>query len=91
MARYATKAVKNLYYQARIRAAQRDDTFGSRISAAEAIGTSSTRLYAIETGMQNPHRDELIVMSDVYDAPELLEQYCENCCPVGERCKRREK
>ena len=86
MTRTAKKSIKNPYYQARLRAAERDTAYESRMSAGAVVGISSTRLYQIERGLQQPHRDELIVMADEYDAPELLEQYCEHICPVGQRC-----
>ena len=86
MARPATKSMDNPYYQARLRAAERDTAYESRMSAGALVGISSTRLYQIERGLQQPHRDELIIMAEEYDAPELLELYCEAVCPVGQRC-----
>ncbi|WP_302297022.1 helix-turn-helix domain-containing protein [Mitsuokella multacida] len=90
---YTTKETsRNPYYKARIHAAEKDTAYESRLSAGAVVGISSTRLYQIERGLQEPHRDELIVMADAYDAPELLEHYCECVCPVGERCRQiREK
>ncbi len=86
MARPA-RNIDNPYYQARLMAAERDTAFESRISAGEVLGISSTRLYQIERGLRQPHRDELIIMSEEYNAPELLEDYCECVCPVRQKCK----
>lgn len=79
------ETVSNPYYQARIHAAERDTAFESRASAGAMLGISSTRLYQIERGLQEPHRDELLVMADTYEAPELLSVYCAMMCPVGKR------
>ena len=84
--------VSNPYYQARLHAAERDTVFESRVSAGAMIGISSTRLYQIERGLQDPHRDELLVMADTYEAPELLSYYCAAMCPVGQRvCELKER
>ncbi|MCR5440294.1 MAG: hypothetical protein K6F01_12795 [Selenomonas sp.] len=79
------ETVSNPYYQARIHAAERDTVFESRVSAGAMVGISSTRLYQIERGLQEPHRDELLIMADTYEAPELLSVYCATMCPVGKR------
>ena len=80
----------NIFYQARMRAAAKDTDFESRASTADIVGISSTRLYQIERGLRQLHRDELLIMSKEYDAPELLEAYCHTMCPVGEQCKKNE-
>jgi len=77
--------VNNIFYQARMRAAARDTDFESRASTEGIVGISSTRLYQIERGLREPHRDELLTMAKEYDAPELLKAYCSEMCPVGER------
>lgn len=77
----------NIFYQARMRAAARDTDFESRASAENIVGISSTRLYQIERGLRQPHRDELLIMAKEYDAPELLQAYCREICPVGSRCQ----
>ncbi|MBR2214392.1 MAG: helix-turn-helix transcriptional regulator [Selenomonadaceae bacterium] len=78
----------NVFYQARMKAAARDTDFESRASTEIIVGISSTRLYQIERGIRQPHRDELLIMAKEYDAPELLETYCREMCPVG--CKAKE-
>lgn len=75
--------VKNIFYQARMRAAARDTDFESRASTEGIVGISSTRLYQIERGIRQPHRDELLIMAKEYDAPELFEAYCRGMCPLG--------
>lgn len=81
----------NPYYRARLHAAERDTAFESRVSAGAMVGISSTRLYQIERGLQEPHRDELLIMAEVYDAPELLRYYCDTMCPVGRRLRELER
>jgi len=81
----------NPYYRARLHAAERDTAFESRVSAGAMVGISSTRLYQIERGLQEPHRDELLIMAEVYEAPELLRYYCDMMCPVGRRLRELEK
>lgn len=56
------------YYQARLRAAERDTTFESRQSTSAVVGIGSTRLYQIERGLRLPHEDEVIVMAKEYGA-----------------------
>lgn len=85
MAFTCQETASNPYYQARLHAAERDTAFESRMSAGAIVGISSTRLYQIERGLREPHRDELLIMAETYDAPELLEYYCAEMCPVGRR------
>ena len=78
---------ENVFYQARMRAAAKDTEFESRTSTAAIVGISSTRIYQIERGLRQPHRDELLIMAKEYDAPELLQAYCREICPVGSKCQ----
>lgn len=78
----------NIFYQARMRAAARNTDFESRASTEVLVGISSTRLYQIERGLREPHRDELLIMAKEYDAPELLKAYCREMCPVGAMCQK---
>lgn len=78
----------NIFYQARMRAAARNTDFESRASTEVLVGISSTRLYQIERGLREPHRDELLIMAKEYEAPELLEAYCREMCPVGAMCQK---
>lgn len=78
----------NIFYQARMRAAARNTDFEFRVSTEVLVGISSTRLYQIERGLREPHRDELLIMAKEYEAPELLEAYCREMCPVGAMCQK---
>jgi len=83
MARKATKAANSNFYIARMAAAECNDTFNSREGAAEAIGLDRTRLARIELGSLNPYPEEVLLLSDAYNAPELNNYYCSKMCPLG--------
>lgn len=42
------------------------------------------RLYRIESGIANPYPEEIHLMADLYNAPELKNYFCKNMCPLGE-------
>lgn len=79
----ATKAADNVYYQARIRAADYNDQLNSREAAAEVVCIERTRLANIELGNLNPHPEEVNLMASTYNAPDLINYYCAHQCPVG--------
>ncbi|MDU5080284.1 hypothetical protein [uncultured Tissierella sp.] len=83
MARKATKAADSIYYLARMDAAKCNDALNSREGASEAIGIDRTRLARIELGSLDPYPEEVLLMSDTYNAPELCNQYCSEQCPLG--------
>lgn len=83
MARKATKAADNVYYKARIEAATTNDKLNSREGAAEVIGIDRTRLARIELDSICAYPEEVLMMSDVYNAPELENYYCCTQCPIG--------
>lgn len=85
MARKATKAVDNRYYLARMDAAKCNDSLNSREGASEAIGIDRTRLARIELGSLDPYPEEVLLMSDTYNSPELCNHYCSEQCPLGSR------
>lgn len=83
MSKKATKAVDNMFYKARMEAASCNDGLNSREGAAEQIGIDRTRLARIELGSLTPYPEEVLLMSDVYNTPELKPFYCKKCCPLG--------
>lgn len=83
MPRKATKAVDNIYYKARMEAAATNDKLNSREGAAEIIGIDRTRLAHIELDSIRPYPEEVLMMSDVYNAPELNNYFCCEQCPIG--------
>lgn len=83
MPKMATKAADNVWYQARIAAAAWNDKLKSREGASEVTGIDRTRLAYIELGTVIPHPDEALMLSDVYNAPELCNHFCSTQCPLG--------
>lgn len=84
MGRKPTKAVSNVYCQARLNAAIYDDRFNSREKAAEMLGISPYRLteYELELGGRIP-AESVCLMAELYNAPELRSFYCHHQCPIG--------
>ncbi len=83
MPRKATKACDNVFYKARIEAASGNDNLNSREGAAELLGIDRTRLARIELGSLSPYPEEVLVMADAYNAPELCNYFCSQDCPLG--------
>lgn len=82
-----TKAAGNIYCQARIRASETNDRLKSREGAAELLGISTSSLSEYELGITKiVPADKVVLMSDLYNAPELMNEYCATSCPIGERC-----
>lgn len=71
MSKYATKAAGNMFCQARYEAAKFNERLGSREGAAEELGVDRTRLARIELGSVTPYPEEVLLMADIYRAPEL--------------------
>lgn len=85
MAKKATKAADNIFYKARMEAAACNDNLNSREGAAEQLGIDRTRLARIELGSLNPYPEEVLLMSDAYNAPELNNYFCSRMCPLGQQ------
>ncbi len=79
-----TKAANNVYCQARKGAATYNDRLYSREGAAELLGLSVSSLADYELGNTKVVPvDKVVLMSDLYRAPELLNHYCATECPIG--------
>jgi transcriptional regulator with XRE-family HTH domain len=85
MAKKATKAADNIFYKARMEAAACNDNLNSREGAAEQLGIDRTRLARIELGSLNPYPEEVLLMSDAYNTPELNNYFCSRMCPLGQQ------
>lgn len=83
MGKKATKTLDNMYYIARMAAAQSCDDFTSREKTAEVLGIDRTRLARIELETILPYPEEVLLMSKAYNAPELLNSFCARECPIG--------
>lgn len=82
MARNATKAANNVFYLARKEAEKLNDRLGSREGAEEETGIDRTRLARIEGGVLVPHPEEVWMMAQAYQAPQLCNHYCARLCPL---------
>jgi hypothetical protein len=84
MARGATKASSNVWYQARIEAAKTDEKLLTRNSAAEAMNISEDAIKDTELGIEKCMPvDKAVLFSKTYNAPQLLNHYCIHDCPIG--------
>ncbi|MBQ3427430.1 MAG: helix-turn-helix domain-containing protein [Clostridia bacterium] len=80
-----TKAADNMYCQCRLAASKYNDKLKSREGAAEMLGLSSSTLASYELGLTKVVPVEsIMLMAELYGAPELKRWYCNNMCPLGE-------
>lgn len=84
MPNIAPKTVSNRFYQARCEASTHNERLSSREGAADLMCIDRGRLYRIESGVMNPYPEEVHLMADLYNAPELRNYYCTEMCPLGE-------
>ena len=73
----------NMYFQARKKAATYNERLWSREGAAELLGISVSTLADYELGNTKVVPvDKVVLMADLYNAPELITGYCMRECPV---------
>ncbi len=76
---------ENIYFRCRKKAAKYNEKLSSRESAAELLGVSSSTLANYELGLTKMvPPDAVVMMADLYKAPELKCYYCANDCPIGQ-------
>lgn len=76
----------NVYFKARKKAAIYDERLYSREGAAEMLGISVSTLADYELGNTKiVPVDKVVLMADLYKAPELKNQYCKTECPIGQQ------
>ena len=83
MANVTAKTSSNIFYKARCEASRHNEQLSSREGAADIMSIDRGRLYRIESGIANPYPEEVHLMADLYNAPELENYYCTNICPLG--------
>lgn len=84
MGRDAVKAGGNICFQCRKEAAKYNDKLNSREGAAEMLGVSTSSLADYELGNTKVIPvDKIVLMADLYNAPELKAWYCTSECPIG--------
>ena len=88
MARQATKACGNRYFEARMRAAKFNERLATRAGAADFLpGVTEEMLNKYELDITRPPNIVVALMADAYNEPELRSWYCANECPLGRDCR----
>ncbi len=84
MGRDSMRAKGNMCFECRNRAAKYNDALKSREGASEQLGVSVSSLAEYETGITKVIPvDKIVLMADLYNAPELELWYCSEECPIG--------
>ena len=84
MGRDAMKACENPCFRCRKEAAKYNDKLNSREGAAEMLGVSVSSLADYELGITKVIPvDKVVLMAELYNAPELKAWYCTEECPIG--------
>ena len=84
MGRDAIKAGENPCFRCRKEAAAYNEKLYSREGAAELLGVSVSSLADYELGITKVIPvDKVVLMADLYRAPELKTWYCTSECPIG--------
>lgn len=84
MGRRATIAAGNVWYEARMEAANTNEKLRSRFGAADEAGMSEDAIKNTELGLEKQMPvDKAVILADLYGAPQLLNYYCLNECPIG--------
>ena len=83
MANITAKTSSNVFYKARCEAAKHNEQLSSREGAADIMSIDRGRLYRIERSIINPYPEEIRLMANLYNAPELQNHYCTSMCPLG--------
>ena len=84
MGRDAMKAGENPCFRCRKEAAKYNDKLSSREGAAEMLGVSVSSLADYELGITKVIPvDKIVLMAELYNAPELKAWYCTSECPIG--------
>lgn len=82
------KCTESIYLRCRKEAARYNDKLNSRENAADLLGVSPSSLANYELGITKfVPVDKVVLMADLYNAPELLSEYCATECPIG--CRRK--
>lgn len=90
MANITVKTSSNVFYRARCVAAAHNDQLSSREGASGLMSIDRGRLYRIEKGGTVPYPEEILLMADLYSAPELENHYCTEMCPLGKNTPKAE-
>lgn len=64
---------------------KREELGWSREYASEHLGMSDDKLERIENEKQLPNPQDVLIMSQVYKAPELCNYFCHRDCEIGQK------
>ena len=79
MARTSVKQDKHFYQIIR------EELNLSREKASELLETiSEDKLEKMENGKCTPHPEDILIMADKYNEPNICNYYCSTQCPIGE-------
>ena len=79
-----TKGEENIYLRCRKEAAKYNEKLKSREGTSEMLGISVSSLANYELGITKViPPDVVIMMADLYNAPQLKAHYCAYECPMG--------
>ena len=82
MGRGSTKENKNIYQE------YREELNLTREKASELLqAISKEKIEKIENEKMIPKADEVLIMADAYNKPELRNYYCAHECPIGKLYK----
>lgn len=88
MGKVTTKQTENIYFRCRKEAATCNPDLSSRESTADLLGVSPSSLADYELGKTKVIPvDKVVLMADLYNAPQLMNCYCAAECPIG--CRRK--
>ena len=89
MSKTATVAKGNIYYEARITASEICKECSNRDNVSGLVNIDRNRIVKIETNQVEPYTDEIISMAKTYNAPYLIEHFCNHVCHIGRKfgCK----
>ena len=78
---------KNVWREARLRAAKYNEAFSSQDSVADLLGFGRDAIRRIENNLNKVMPvDTAVLLADLYKDPSLLNHYCLHECPIG--CRR---
>ena len=80
MPKVSAKQNKNIYFL------RREELGLTRERASELLESiPPERIEKIENERVEPHPEEILIMAEMYKAPELCNFYCSNQCPIGQQ------
>ena len=81
MGKRSVKDDKNIYQQ------DREEIDMTRAAAADATdgALSESRIEKIENGSLNARPEDVILMADIYNKPELCNYFCTKECQIGKK------